>query len=582
MCCTVSALVPQGHLAQTPRTSLKYRKALRLIFSVRIQKRRELLAFKRPECQLSITEEKKGSSAIEVYQVHYNSLARLHCLSNLCFHLQRRIGVNSFLAFLLVGSSVLKPCPLGAFSTLRGLKPGMDHFSRQMLLASADHYLIFAPFQKQSPFSSRRAATSPADSLTISAMPVFSHLSSVAATLLFRQRSSSSIKVSVCMCQTAVALYIPPTTLKHLFQIGASTAARPQAFPPGSMVLWTTAAPQAMRDLITTLQSIRALSKEQPHIEVASLIRAKTQIDSFLQTSRIQLLNLSFLLSQTPKNLTKVTRETSLFPNRSLVQNRCLLLIKCISLLLATLNFILCWAAQALQQSYTVHRIPVVLSVSLLTAKGLVLLAKPMTTSSRMSLSSQQREEIQRIKKIGKRGNPQGTPAQTGLGAAFFLLNLRVAVQLVSQSLIQSTIYTRKPICRRIYRSLLQFTILKAPIISSWRRLATALCLQAIQTIQVAHLTTSSIDQRALLPIWPYSNRPWSSIALVILFTIIYSIIFLTVGRRAIGLYPLGVFFYSLIFLGFSIITVSASLNLLGYQLEQKLYLVRSVISRAS
>ena len=139
---------------------------------------------------------------------------------------------------------------------------------------------------------------------------------------------------------------------------------------------------------------------------------------------------------------------------------------------------------------------------------------------------------------MGDRGEPCGTPAGTGISSDSWPSKNSVVDLLDRKLRIQLMVHIGTFNARRLARSLPWSTELKAPEISSDKRVAAPPCFQAVRTKSVSNRKAVSVERPFRFPICSSRSSPFSLAKLASRCASRLSIAFPIVLSSAIGLHP--------------------------------------------
>ena len=301
---------------------------------------------------------------------------------------------------------------------------------------------------------------------------------SKSACLLFKQRSSRGVWVSISRCRIGVALQVLATIRRLRFQAFVRPLVMPFSLPPTIIGVQKLNAPQAIVLRMHLVQTSLAFARLGPQVFVAILNRAKFQVLSFFSTAIAQAFQDSFQLSQTPRNLLEGIGliVVQLAPKSQAKVTKLAycrrLLLKQISSFFSAIKAILFIVAYYRQAFQALSSQLVQASVFLLKASRFVSLAKPtILTIGQFLFRALYSVAIQRIKRIGKRGEPQGILAFTVIFSVNYPSKQRIATRPNSQACSYTTSQLGKLKPYSIASSLVQLIVSNAPIISNYKRL---------------------------------------------------------------------------------------------------------------
>ena len=288
---------------------------------------------------------------------------------------------------------------------------------------------------------------------------------------------------------------------------------------------------------ITIKQIVQAQGIVQLQVLAARQVKAQLQVQSLPLITQVYSQKLSFQLSQILRNQAYSSRQRIVLALRRIVlvgALRLYALVKYSSSLFIGAKISLQQLAYARQSSYPISKAAQDLLKVQAGARRLVLLAQLIAIILAFSLSSLKSRDVNRIKRIRDRGEPQGTLAVTIQAGAGFLSKIRDIERLVKKLATQRQTQSRKLRQQRVYISYLQQIELNAPYRLSQRRDAMQLLFQAIQTALVRSFAASSIEQALQLPIQALGSILLALAILARRVAITDLIAFLAVLRRAI------------------------------------------------
>ena len=338
-----------------------------------------------------------------------------------------------------------------------------------------------------------------------SPLPVRLSRSSKSVTYLLRYRLIGSVAVLTSRNLTSVAQYALLTALRHQDQIVVRFQAIPLVF--SSIGQYYTLALQATVLQITFIYTSLVQSKLHPYADTVSLVRANYQVANFYFIVLRWPFYLSLQSIQTLRNRASQTRVIVCQLRQTYVISAIYIQVRQTSLLFSRVNSMPRVRAYQLQVYQAPLRCQRVSSISLLKARRFRLLAKLTTMRLAQSWSQVQRLEVQRRKKISESSNPQGTLVVTWYRSVDSLLKNRLAIRPLRKLLTYQTIQGGKPWAQRVQSSLVQLTVSNAPLMLSYRRLATTLQYYVIYVALMTSLIVRSIKYSGQLLIQVSKKR---------------------------------------------------------------------------